>query len=72
MRIVPKGWPCQLGEVRGLFLFGDTLGVATAYGDAYIVENGDAFWGGAKGKRDRAELMVQPVVIEREDGASED
>jgi hypothetical protein len=64
--VVPKGWPCQLGSHRGLFVFGDErlLCMASAYGDAYIVEDGQAFWGGTDKKTDRAELMVQPVVVE--------
>ena len=64
MKIVPKGWPCKLYEVRGLFLFDDELCMASAYNDAYIVETGDAFWGGAKGREARGELMVQPVALE--------
>jgi hypothetical protein len=62
--VTPKGWPCQLGSHRGLFMFGDTLCLASAYGDAYIVDDGQAFWGGTDKKQDRAELMVQPVVVE--------
>ena len=61
----PKGWPCCLGEAYGLCLYDDeTLIVRTAHGDsdAYIAEDGQAFWGGTNTKIDRAQLMVQPVV----------
>jgi hypothetical protein len=57
----------------GLFLFGDNcLGMKTEYKtrnaadfyqtDAYVVESGEYFWGGAKTAEAREKLLVTPIV----------
>lgn len=56
----------------GLFVFGGTLCFKSEYAttlenppyyqcDAYCVESGEYFWGGAKGTEARGKLMVQPL-----------
>lgn len=56
----------------GLFVFDGTLCFKSEYstnenaiagegGDAYVVESGEYFWGGAKSKADRGNLMVTPA-----------
>ena len=51
----------------GLFMFGETLCLKTEYMspgcgvEAYIVESGEMFWGGAKSKEERHNLDVTPV-----------
>lgn len=66
--ITPKGWKCRLGELRGgMFMFDGALCLATPYNEHYVIENGDAFWGGTNNKVDRAELMVQPVTAKWEE-----
>lgn len=56
----------------GLFMFGGILGFKTEYGatigsrvthwpDAYCVESGEFFWGGAKSHEVRADLLVLPI-----------
>jgi len=53
-----------LGEIEpGLFLFNDTLCFRDDYHDFYIIENGDAFWGGVSTKEERAKLAVRPLKI---------
>lgn len=57
----------------GLFWFGQTLGFKSEYTtvlenprryqcDAYVVESGEYFWGGAKGSEERGKLLVRPVT----------
>lgn len=54
----------------GLFMFGETLCVKTEYAnlqygvEAYIVESGEIFWGGAKTKEERHNLDVTPVTAD--------
>lgn len=49
----------------GLFLKENTLCVKTEYGlDAYIVSSGEYFWGGAKTKEERANVLVLPISDE--------
>jgi hypothetical protein len=56
----------------GLFWFNGTLGFKSEYTttlenprryqcDAYVVESGEYFWGGAKNTAERAKLMVHPI-----------
>lgn len=47
----------------GLFLFNGSLGFRSEYGDdAYCLDSGEYFWGGASGDRiKRNSLMVQPM-----------
>lgn len=53
----------------GLFYCEDTLCVKTEYGnnegriDAYIVESGEFFWGGAKSFLEQREVLVTPAVL---------
>lgn len=62
----------------GLFVYRDTLGFKSEYrstnqhtgfskSDAYVVESGEYFWGGAEHEKDRENLMVTPVEITRAD-----
>ncbi len=62
---------CTLAECPpGLFLFNGYLGFKSEYHtkagqpDAYCVESGEYFWGGAKGIEARAALLVTPVDAE--------
>lgn len=55
----------------GLFLFGEIIGFKSEYStinsrnevqcDAYCVESGEYFWGGAKSAAERGNLLVQPL-----------
>lgn len=57
----------------GLFLFGQTLGFKSEYktesqsrqgvwqSDAYVVESGEYFWGGASNPIEREALLVTPL-----------
>jgi len=58
-----NGGPVRLGDAPvGLFLFNATLAVKTEYGhECYIVETGEAFWGGTSKVDDLAALVVQPL-----------
>jgi hypothetical protein len=71
------GGPVTLDECPpGLFLWDGHLGLKTEYAevvdtadgrrvrvDAYVVESGEFFWGGTKSLKQRAGLIVQPVLI---------
>jgi hypothetical protein len=57
----------------GLFIDGETLCFRSEYGavvegeyqgDAYVVESGEYYWGGAKSVAARNEILVHPVVAE--------
>lgn len=54
----------------GLFLFGGSLGFRSEYRsdeghvEAFVLEGGEFFWGGARTQNDREELIVTPVQIE--------
>lgn len=64
---------CTLAECPpGLFMFNGTMGFKSEYTttlenprryqcDAYVVESGEYFHGGAKGTQDRAALIVTPL-----------
>ena len=45
----------------GLFQFKDTLCVKNEYGEYFIVWSGEVFWGGAKTKQERDNLLVLPL-----------
>ena len=46
----------------GLFICGATLCVKTEYGnEAYIVESGEYFWGGAKTKEGIGDVLILPI-----------
>ena len=52
----------------GLFVFDGHYGFKTEYSDqngpeAYCVASGEYFWGGAKSKEERANLVVMPAII---------
>lgn len=54
----------------GLFLFDNKYGFRTEYTDengpeAYCVESGEYFWGGAKNSKDRSLILVNPCIIVR-------
>lgn len=64
---------CSLNECPpGLFMFNDTLGFKSEYTttlenprryqcDAYVVESGEYFHGGARDTQERGALMVRPI-----------
>ena len=66
---------CTLNECPpGLFMFNGHLGFKSEYTttlenprryqvDAYVVESGEYFWGGAKSTTERGQLMVEPVTL---------
>jgi hypothetical protein len=57
LKIIPKGWPCPLGECpAGLFVYDGILCVKTA-AHGSILANGNEAWYGATSIR---HLMVQP------------
>ena len=61
--IVPCGWSCTLDECPpGFFEYNDELCLKAVYGsfEAFCA-NGDAFWGGTSTKKERDNLIVQPV-----------
>jgi len=67
LKIVPDGWLCTLGQCPpGLFVFQNCLGFKSEYGqdEMYVVESGEAFWGGTNTKEKRLSLPVQPCKTE--------
>lgn len=62
---IDDGPSCSLAECPpGLFRVGVRLGFKSEYGaDAYVLESGEFWWGGCKTSWERAEQMVQPLVI---------
>lgn len=61
---------CRLDQCPpGLFLLGDCLGFKTEYRttsgwtEAFVVDSGESFGGGAVSSEDREALMVTPVEI---------
>jgi len=65
-QIIPHGWPCTLAACPpGLFVVGDSLGFKSEYGlDAFVVESGEYWWGGADKKEEVATQIVQPCIVE--------
>lgn len=65
------GEPCRLDECPpGPFLFNGSLGFRSEYWsdddhkpDAYCMDSGEYFWGGADNATKRAALIVQPVAL---------
>lgn len=61
--------PCRLDECPpGLFLFEDTLGVKSEYGEAksldvFCCDSGEYFWGGTSTREDLCALMVMPMAV---------
>ena len=77
MIIVPYSWLCTLAECpAGFFVIDDELCFKTQYPttlnqvkgqiDAYCF-NGSVFWGGTSDIKIRANIIVQPVVVQWED-----
>lgn len=73
MRLKPKGNKVRLADLEPgtLFLFGnDCLALKSEYIsksgriEAYIVDTGEMFHGGAKSVGEHYDLMVQPLKIE--------
>lgn len=68
--IKARGKRVRLWEAPiGLFYCGDTLCLKTEYRnnegriDAYIVESGEFFWGGAKSDLEQREILVTPAIV---------
>lgn len=76
-KIVPHGRQCTLKECpSGPFFHGHEqryVGFKTEYStddgfpEAYCMESGEFFWGGAKDQSERASLIVQPAILEEDD-----
>lgn len=72
LTITPHGWPCKLIDCpAGLFVFKGSLGFKSEYFQSdpdsiqvYCADSGEIFWGGASSKAARAELVVQPAILE--------
>jgi len=71
-RLIPCGEKCTLDELPcgTLFAFGDDcIAVKSEYRcnngliEAFIVDSGEQFWGGAKTAKEQNVLMVQPLEI---------
>ena len=64
LTVEPKGWPLRYYDCPpGLFIYVDTLCFRPEYDDdSFVVESGEAFWGGVPSKEARAELIVQPCI----------
>jgi hypothetical protein len=67
-RAIPVSEAVRLRDCPpGLFRYNGALGLKTDYRDterhseAYVAVNGEAFWGGAKTKDEREELLVEPI-----------
>lgn len=57
------GFKTVCGAMRGAIIPGGKVKwEVTHWPDAYCVESGDNFWGGAITHEDRAQLMVQPIA----------
>lgn len=60
LKIIPKGWPCSLGECpTGLFVYERTLCVKSVH-DGPILATGDVAWCGTSDKSSTMALIVQP------------
>ena len=75
-RLIPCGEKCTLEELPcgTLFAFGDDcIAVKSEYRcnngliEAFIIDSGEQFWGGAKTAKEQNALMVQPLEIEEVD-----
>ena len=47
----------------GLFLYRETLGFKSEYGEYYCVETGEKFWGGCKTEEELDALIVTPLYF---------
>lgn len=70
--------PCSLLECPpGLFLCDGTLGFKSEYSsmpghpEAFCVDSGEFFWGGANAALERAGLIVQPITLVYEAASGE-
>ena len=79
LALLQPGWRVDDDPVRlkdcppGLFLWNGNLCFRSEYAtmtetnpnqpDAYVVESGEYFWGGASTSKERDELLVQPVAL---------
>lgn len=77
-RLISCGQKCTLDELPcgTIFAFGDNcIAVKSEYRcsngliEAFIVDSGEQFWGGAKTAKEQNELMVQPLEIVEVDAA---
>ena len=69
IELIPHGWPCALEDLApGLFLFHGTICLLNDYGDAFLINGGNAFWGGTDSHADIAKLIVQPMIVMEEEG----
>ena len=75
-RLIPCGEKCTLDELPcgTLFKFGDDcIAVKSEYRcnngliEAFILDSGEQFWGGAHTAEEQNALMVQPLAIEEVD-----
>lgn len=71
MKLVVAQLGCPLRECpAGLFLFDGSLHFRSEYRnenkqvEAFCLEGGEFFWGGAKSNEDREALTVTPVTLE--------
>lgn len=65
-RLVVESPPVSLVDCPpGLFRFNSTLGFRSEYGDdAFVVESGEAFWGGESNRAKRNALLVIPLALQ--------
>lgn len=75
-RLIPDGKQVTLEELLPgtIFAFGDDcIAVKSEYRcsngliEAFIIDSGEQFWGGAKTAKEQNELMVQPLAIDEVD-----
>ena len=60
--IEPNGFDRRFEQLEpGLFAFGTEICFMSEYGDAFIVDSGEAFWGGTSSAEARAKLIVKPL-----------
>ena len=60
--IKPVSFEMSLGECPpGLFLFKESLGFKSEYGDIFCGDSGEYFWAGASGTIERDKLKVIPL-----------
>ena len=79
MRLIPDGKKVTLDELLPgtIFAFGDdSVAVKSEYRcangliEAFIIDSGEQFWGGAKTAKEQNALMVQPLAIEEVDAVA--
>jgi hypothetical protein len=63
--MVPEDFAIPFSECRpGFFVIEDELFLKSEYGEEAYCSSGEAFWGGASNKEDRAKIKVIPVTAE--------